>query len=155
VLAGSCSAATLRQIAAFAAKHPPMQLRPNSLAEGARSVDEAIAWARGRIAQGPVLIYASSPPDEVAAAQKAFGRERAAALVEDALARIASSLVEVGVGKLVVAGGETAGAVVNALGVRALRIGPQIDPGVPWTTSFSGPALALALKSGNFGTPAR
>jgi uncharacterized protein YgbK (DUF1537 family) len=73
---------------------------------------------------------------------------RAGALVEDALAAIAQGLVDAGVGQLVVAGGETSGAVVQKLGVTALRIGPQIDPGVPWTHTG---ALHLALKSGNFG----
>ena len=67
------------------------------------------------------------------------------------LARVARAIVERGVRKLVVAGGETSGAVVAALGVQALRIGPQIDPGVPWTVSIGEPVMALALKSGNFG----
>ena len=87
-----------------------------------------------------------------AARAAALGRERAGALVEACLARVAVGLVEHGVRRLVVAGGETAGAVVQALGIDAIRIGPQIDPGVPWTRSIGRPALALALKSGNFGT---
>ena len=82
-----------------------------------------------------------------------LGRERAGAAVEDAMAAIAQGLVDQGVRRLVVAGGETAGAVVGALGVQGLRIGPAIDPGVPWTTSLGDPPLALALKSGNFGAP--
>ena len=98
-----------------------------------------------------MLIYASAPPAEVAAAQAALGRERAGALIEEALAAIARGLVEAGVRRLVVAGGETSGAVVQALDVRALRIGPQIDPGVPSTVSIGARPLALALKSGNFG----
>ena len=85
--------------------------------------------------------------------QEAVGRERAGAVIEAAMARIALALVERGVRRLVVAGGETSGAVVAALGVRALRIGPPIDPGVPWTVSLDEPHLALALKSGNFGAP--
>jgi uncharacterized protein YgbK (DUF1537 family) len=84
--------------------------------------------------------------------QQALGAERAGALVEDALARIAKGLVVAGVRKLVVAGGETSGAVVGALGIRSLRIGPQIDPGVPWTESLDAKPIALALKSGNFGS---
>ena len=79
--------------------------------------------------------------------------KRASALVEDVMARVARGLVDQGVRKLVVAGGETSGAVVNALGIGALRIGPQIDPGVPWTASIGDLKLALALKSGNFGGP--
>jgi uncharacterized protein YgbK (DUF1537 family) len=89
----------------------------------------------------------------VAAVQQALGRERAGALVEELMGRVARGLVERGVRRLVVAGGETAGAVVQALHVAALRIGPQIDPGVPWTASLGDPMLALALKSGNFGAP--
>jgi uncharacterized protein YgbK (DUF1537 family) len=89
--------------------------------------------------------------------QERLGRERAGALVEETLAAIAKGLVEAGARRLVVAGGETAGAVVQALGVTGLRIGRQIDPGVPWTVSLpgslGGPPLALALKSGNFGAP--
>jgi uncharacterized protein YgbK (DUF1537 family) len=89
----------------------------------------------------------------VAATQAALGRDRAAALVEATFAILARELVARGVRRLVVAGGETAGAVVQALGVTALAIGPQIDPGVPWTTTIGDPRLALALKSGNFGAP--
>ena len=84
-------------------------------------------------------------------AQNRLGRERAGGLVEGALAEIARGLVKRGVRRLVVAGGETSGAVVQALGVSELRIGPQIDPGVPWTASLGEPRLALALKCGNFG----
>jgi uncharacterized protein YgbK (DUF1537 family) len=98
-----------------------------------------------------VLIYSTAAPDAVRAAQEAVGKARAATLVEDALAAIAKALVERGVRRLVVAGGETSGAVVGALGVRALAIGPQIDPGVPWTFTVPGEPVGLALKSGNFG----
>jgi 3-dehydrotetronate 4-kinase len=84
--------------------------------------------------------------------QERLGRDRAGALVEDALAEIARSLVDAGVRRLVVAGGETSGAVVQALGVKGLAIGPMIDPGVPATVSIgTAPQLALVLKSGNFG----
>jgi uncharacterized protein YgbK (DUF1537 family) len=151
VLAGSCSAATLRQVAAFAATHPALRLDPLALAAGPSALDQAIAWATPRLAAGPVLVYASAVPEDVAAAQAALGRARAAEVVEHAMAQIARALVAAGVRRLVVAGGETSGAVVNALGVQALRIGRQIDPGVPWTSAVGGPALSLALKSGNFG----
>ena len=114
-------------------------------------------WADTRVRSEPVLIYATSTPDEVKAVQRELGIERAGALVEQALAQIAKGLVEAGVRKLVVAGGETAGACVQALNIRQLRIGPQIDPGVPWTAARSpaagGEVLHLALKSGNFGRP--
>ena len=102
----------------------------------------------------PFLIYSSAEPARVAEAQAKLGQQKAATLIEDALALIAERLVANGVRRLVVAGGETSGAVVKALGVKALAIGPQIDPGVPWTMSVGGePRIALALKSGNFGAP--
>ena len=84
----------------------------------------------------PILISSSAPPETVARVQELLGREQAGALVEAAMAEIARGLVARGVRRLVVAGGETAGAVVEALSVEALRIGPPIDPGVPWTTSI-------------------
>jgi uncharacterized protein YgbK (DUF1537 family) len=151
VIAGSCSAATLGQIAAFRQTHPAFEIDPLSLAQGRDQVAEALAWAEGKLSAEPILIYASAPPDRVQAAQERLGREHAGALVEAALAKVARTLVDRGVRRLVVAGGETSGAVVQALGVTGLRIGPQIDPGVPWTQSLGDPSVALALKSGNFG----
>ena len=112
----------------------------------------AIAWAAGRLGATPIVIAASAPPDKVAAVQQALGRDAAGALIEEAMARIAAALVMQGVRHLVVAGGETAGAVVSRLGVRSLRIGGEIDPGVPWTYAEGDNApLLVALKSGNFG----
>jgi uncharacterized protein YgbK (DUF1537 family) len=152
VLAASCSAATLGQIAAMAARWPSLKLDPVRLADD-RVLSEALAWARERLAAGPVLIYASAPPAEVAAAQQALGREEAGARVERAMATLARGLVEAGVRRLVVAGGETSGAVVKSLGITGLRIGSQIDPGVPCCVTIGAPTLAIALKSGNFGAP--
>ena len=153
VLAGSCSAATLEQIERFAASGPVLALDPLALVRDGAEVERAIAWTEKRLGEAPLLICSSAPPEEVARVQEAVGRERAGAAIEAAMARIALALVERGVRRLVVAGGETSGAVVAALGVRALRIGPPIDPGVPWTVSLDAPHLALALKSGNFGAP--
>lgn len=152
VLSGSCSAATLAQVEVMAAARPLLRLDPLALADGFDPA-RAVAWALAHLDGGPVLVAASAPPERVAAAQKALGRERAGTLVEDALAAVARGLVERGgVRRLVVAGGETSGAVVQGLGVRALRIGAQIDPGVPATVTLGRePPLALALKSGNFG----
>jgi len=152
IIAGSCSTATLGQVEAFKASHPAFFIDPLALAKGRQPIDEALAWARPRLGKEPVLIYASAPPERVAAIQQQLGREEAGALVEKALAEIAVRLVEGGVRRLVVAGGETSGAVVNALGVQALRIGPEIDTGVPWTMGMDDRALFLALKSGNFGS---
>jgi uncharacterized protein YgbK (DUF1537 family) len=153
VLAGSCSPATLQQVEHARSIWPAFHVDPMALAEGRDVAAQAIEFAGARIADGPVLIYASAAPAVVGEVQAKLGRERAGTLVEGAMAQIASGLVALGVRKLVVAGGETSGAIVSALNIRALRIGPQIDPGVPWTASIGDPKLALALKSGNFGAP--
>ncbi len=152
VLAGSASQATNGQVAAWLeAGRPALRLDPLALARGDDSIDAALAWARE---QGQaVLIYATSPADEVKAIQRELGVARAGELVECALGLIARGLFDQGVRRLVVAGGETSGAVVQALGVQSLRIGAQIDPGVPATLGqVQGEPLALALKSGNFGS---
>lgn len=151
VISGSCSTATLAQVAVMRATHPVFDVDPMALAAGEPVVARALDWAGPRLGAKPLLVSASAPPDRVRVIQDSLGRERAGRLVEDALAGIARGLVERGVRRLVVAGGETSGAVVQALGVTGLRIGPQIDPGVPWTASLGEPAIALALKSGNFG----
>ncbi|WP_312243554.1 3-oxo-tetronate kinase [Stutzerimonas nitrititolerans] len=152
VLSGSCSVATNDQIEHWQRSRPSFQLDPLLLAEGRDQVGEALAWACERIAEGPVLIYGSARPDQVKAAQERLGVEAAGQLVEEALSRIAVGLDELGVRQFVVAGGETSGAVVKALGVEALRIGASIDPGVPWTLGVRQVPVALALKSGNFGS---
>ncbi|MDX2315705.1 MAG: four-carbon acid sugar kinase family protein [Gammaproteobacteria bacterium] len=153
VLSGSCSSATLEQVNRGKSRWPSFHVDPMAAAQGRDVAAQAIEFANTKIADGPVLIYASAAADEVSQVQAKLGRERASALVEDVMARVARGLVDHGVRKLVVAGGETSGAVVNALGIGALRIGPQIDPGVPWTASIGDLKLALALKSGNFGGP--
>lgn len=156
VISGSCSVATNAQVAEWKKERPALRIDALKLAAGGPVVAEALAWARERIAREPVLIYATNTPEEVKAVQAELGVARAGTLVEDALSAIALGLTRAGVRKLVVAGGETSGAVVNKLGVASLRIGPQIDPGVPWTVSEGAAQvrepLALALKSGNFGT---
>ena len=170
VVSGSCSAATNAQVADFIARAAGASCGANSGANGgtdrAFAIDplrlaagedvaaQALAWAVPRLADGPVLVYATAAPEAVKAVQAQLGVERAGALVEQALARVAQGLVAAGVGQLLVAGGETSGACVQALGVDTLRIGPQIDPGVPWchaTPPTRTQGLHLALKSGNFG----
>lgn len=152
VLAGSCSLATRAQVEHWvAAGRPALRVDARELAQGRPVAAAALAWAGERLAAGPVLVHALTTPDELQAVQAGLGAERAGALVEQCLATIAQGLVEAGVRRLVVAGGETSGAVVQALGVRQLRIGAPIDPGVPWTQAEGRPLL-LALKSGNFGS---
>jgi 3-dehydrotetronate 4-kinase len=156
VVSGSCSVATNGQVADFMARGgAAFAVEPVQLAEGADLVAQALAWAETRLSAGPVLIYATAEPAAVRAAQARLGVERAGALVEEALARVASGLVRLGVRQLVVAGGETSGACVQALGIKRMRIGPQIAPGVPWchasTTETPADGINIALKSGNFG----
>jgi len=153
ILAGSCSMATLGQIADFEKRGAALRLDTVALCEGRDVVGSALAWAHARLGSAPVLVSSSGTPDEVKALQARFGLEASSQRIETAMASLARGLVDAGVGRLVVAGGETSGAVVSALGARALRIGPEIDPGVPWTaaTTEGGRVVALALKSGNFG----
>ena len=157
VVSGSCSAATHAQVTAFlAAGGEGFAIDPLQLAAGRELVAEALAWARPRLGAAPLLVYATAEPAAVRAVQQQLGAEAAGALVEQALSRIAQGLVQAGVGQLIVAGGETSGACVQALGITQLRIGPQIDPGVPWchaATPVRTAGLHLALKSGNFGGP--
>ncbi|MDX2159334.1 MAG: 3-oxo-tetronate kinase [Hyphomicrobiaceae bacterium] len=153
ILAGSCSEATRGQVAAAkAAGLPALEIDPLALADGTQSPAAMVAWAARQPAEKPFLVYSSAEPAAVKAVQARLGREEAGAIVERALAAVARELVAGGVTRLIVAGGETSGAVVNGLGVTALEIGPEIDPGVPWTRAV-GHDLVLALKSGNFGGP--
>jgi uncharacterized protein YgbK (DUF1537 family) len=153
VLAGSCSRATLGQLG-FAREHAPvLQLDPLATPDAAQMVAAARNWITDKLGASPIVIAASAPPDTVTALQQRLGRDAAGALIEQTLAGIAEDLVARGVRRLVVAGGETAGAVVSRLGVHSLRIGEEIDPGVPWTYAEGGPVpLLLSLKSGNFGS---
>jgi uncharacterized protein YgbK (DUF1537 family) len=153
VLAGSASKATNAQVAAWGETRPAFRIDPLAAARGEAVVEQALAFAQTYLDKAePVLIYATATPDEVKAVQRELGVDRAGHLVESTLASIARGLHERGVRKFVVAGGETSGAVVQALNVRTLRIGAQIDPGVPATATTGAQPLALALKSGNFGT---
>ena len=154
ILAGSCSVATRGQIAAArAAGIPSLALDVAALAEGRQTVAQIADWAASQDAATPPLIYSSADPESLARVQASLGREASGALVENTLAEVARRLLPCGFTRFLIAGGETSGAVVGALGVRSLEIGPEIAPGVPWTRSVSGPDLALALKSGNFGGP--
>jgi uncharacterized protein YgbK (DUF1537 family) len=153
VLSGSCSRATREQVRNMAETHPAYAFDVAELANGDSEIEKAVDWALPRLESSPVLIYSTDEPERVRALQDKIGRDKAGELVERAQAAVARRLRQAGVRRFIVAGGETSGAVVNALGVEALKIGPQIDPGVPWTTSVEDEPLALALKSGNFGAP--
>ncbi|WP_159912169.1 3-oxo-tetronate kinase [Pantoea sp. 18069] len=156
VVSGSCSIATNRQVMAFIQSgRPAMAIDPLRIASGADVTAEVLDWAGPLIAQGPVLVYSTAETQAIKAVQARLGVEEAGAMVERTIAAIARGLVELGVRQLVVAGGETSGACVQALGVSQMQIGPQIDPGVPWThvlaEAAGGAGVHVTLKSGNFG----
>ena len=161
IVSGSCSTATLAQIAAYvreggaARALDPMQLIV-SVASRASMLADLVTWATHVWAGAPdavVLVYSSAAPEAVAAVQAQLGAAEAGALVEHTLGALAAELVAQGAGQLVVAGGETSGACVQALRITQLKIGRQIDPGVPWChADAGGRRLHIALKSGNFGT---
>ncbi|MBB3609767.1 3-oxo-tetronate kinase [Rhizobium sp. BK602] len=153
IVAGSCSAATLRQIAEAERIMPVLRLDPEKLLSGPDELAAAISWAGDRIASGPVAIAASADPQAVARVQARYGREASGHAIESATSAIAEELVARGVRRLVVAGGETSGAAVDRLGIPAFLIGPEIAPGVPvlGTVGNAQGKMLLALKSGNFG----
>ena len=156
VVCGSCSLATLAQVAHFRSTgRPAFVVDPLRLAAGDDVAAQALAWAAPLLPAGPVLVYSSAEAQAIKAVQGQLGVADAGAMVEHALASVARGLVQLGVRQLVVAGGETSGSCVQALGVTQMQIGPQIDPGVPWCHALSEVApdgLHLTLKSGNFGT---
>ena len=155
VVSGSCSQATNRQVAHFKATgRPAFLIDPLNLKGSWQDlVKEVLAWAQGHLASGPVLVYSTATPESVQAVQSQLGVEAAGHQVEQALAAIARGLVELGVQQMVVAGGETSGACVQALAIEQLQIGPQIDPGVPWCHAHTPMgSVHITLKSGNFGT---
>jgi len=156
IVSGSCSVATNQQVTDFIKTgRPALAIDPLRISAGVDVAAEALAWADQHIASGPVLVYSTAEPAAVRAIQGELGVEKAGAMVEHTIAAIARGLVQRGVRQLIVAGGETSGACVQALGIAQMRIGSQIDPGVPWCHAVSDVApegLHLTLKSGNFGT---
>jgi uncharacterized protein YgbK (DUF1537 family) len=149
IIAGSCSTATLGQIAAHRASHPSLHVDAAAVFDGSLTPDAAVDFAAANVGRAP-LIYSSAPPDVVKALQARFGRDALAERLDAFFADVARKLVSGGLRRMVVAGGETSGAVVSALRMKALAVGPEIDAGVPALSSSDG-SLALALKSGNFG----
>ena len=153
VVSGSCSLATNAQVQAFiAAGLPALAVDPLRMATGIDVAQEALAWAAPLLQSGPVLVYSTAESAAIKAVQSKLGVEKAGALVERTLAAISKGLVALGVRQLIVAGGETSGACVQALSITQLQIGPQIAPGVPWCHAVSGSVpIHITLKSGNFG----
>ncbi len=163
IVSGSCSQATNAQVAAWQAggrPHRALNLAAvlGSDAQSQAEVQSVLSWAQPLLAQGPVLVYSTADAESVKTTQTVLGSDATGARVEQALSAIAKGLVKLGVQQLVVAGGETSGACVLALGVEQMQIGPQIDPGVPWCYGLSskvgeaaGVNIHITLKSGNFG----
>ncbi|NMM43681.1 four-carbon acid sugar kinase family protein [Rhodospirillaceae bacterium KN72] len=150
VLAGSCSNATRKQVALYRESHPALEIDPDSVIAGTQTVSQAMAFLRANWDEAP-LIFSSADPDAVRAAQKRHGVQKSAEAIEFFFAELAGAAVDAGIRRLVSAGGETSGAVIQGIGCEALRIGPEIDPGVP-ALRVEGRELAITLKSGNFGT---
>lgn len=151
VLAGSCSEATRAQVQEFVRDHAWLQLDVQMACDGQPVLDQARAWIASQPAGRPFLVSTTTSPEELGQIQSVHGRDRAASVAEHLLGEIGADLVSRGFGRLVIAGGETSGAIVERLGIEAIRIGDEIAPGVPWTESIGNPTVALALKSGNFG----
>lgn len=154
-LAGSCSQATLTQIAHAEKSMPVLRLDPEKIVAGPSEVQRALGWSREHLGKGPVLIASSSTPDQVSALQAKYGRDAAGRAIEQAMAAISEGLVAAGVRRLVIAGGETSGAVVDRLGIPGFLVGPEIAAGVPVLrcVGWSKGEAVTALKSGNFGGP--
>ncbi|MBY5583026.1 3-oxo-tetronate kinase [Rhizobium leguminosarum] len=153
IVAGSCSKATLRQLDVAERSMPVLRLDPERLLAGPDEIAAAISWAGDRISAGPVVVAASAAPETVSRLQSLYGREASGHAIETATSIITAELVERGVRRLVIAGGETSGAAVDRLAIPAFLIGPEIAPGVPVLRTIGNAQgdMLLALKSGNFG----
>jgi uncharacterized protein YgbK (DUF1537 family) len=157
VISGSCSQASNAQVLDFCQRGlPAFAIDPLADISQVNMVQQAIMWAEIHLKNGPILVYATTQPDNVRLIQEKLGAIQASEYIEKILAEIARGLVQIGVRQLVIAGGETSGAIVQALGIKQMTIGPQIDPGVPWMSASSpccqDETIHVALKSGNFGS---
>ena len=153
VLAGSCSEATQAQVARFANHARSILINPLALHAGDTSVKELISQAVEATAHGDVVIASTTSPKILREVQRKLGIAESAELVERTLAEIAVSLRHAGIRKFAVAGGETSGAIASALSIKELKVGPQIDPGVPWMVTTNEIPTCITFKSGNFGSP--
>jgi 3-dehydrotetronate 4-kinase len=150
VLSGSCSTASLAQVAAYVADHPGFKIDADAILSKRMTVSDAFRFVMDHVDTAPI-VYSTAEPSTVASAQRRHGREQIAAAIEVFFGDLAKRLASASVCRLVVGGGETSGAVVTALGLKSFRIGPEIDPGVPVLEANGQQPMLLALKSGNFG----
>jgi len=152
-LSGSCSAMTLEQVERYRRLAATLEIDPLALASDDDTFDQYCDWVRSQSPAAPKLILASATPDRVQAIQRELGQEKAGTLIENCLASLALVAFDAGVRRFVVAGGETSGAITQKLGITQLQVFQEIAPGVPWTVAqCQGESVALALKSGNFGS---
>ncbi|MBY5329139.1 3-oxo-tetronate kinase [Rhizobium leguminosarum] len=152
VICGSCSTTSQNQVACHLQNHPGLAIDPAVLMRGSMSVERAARWVEANAAENPI-VYSTAAPEVVSFVQQRFGRENVAGKIETFFGGLARRLADAGMRQIVVGGGETSGAVVEALGLKNMMIGPEIDPGVPVLVADRAGPLGLALKSGNFGAP--
>jgi uncharacterized protein YgbK (DUF1537 family) len=151
VISGSCADATMEQLDFFKKRHPVLRIDLLKAAEDDRVVDRSIDWASNRLERGPIAISTSATPDEVANIQSILGRDNAARLAEDINGKIAAGLLDLGVRRFVIAGGETSGAVIKALGVRRMQVAPFDVPGEGYCTAVDPQPISILLKPGKVG----
>jgi uncharacterized protein YgbK (DUF1537 family) len=149
VLSGSCSKATRAQVAHYIESHPHLEVTADAVMHGRLTGQSVASFLLEHRDEAPIA-FSSADPAVVARMQERFGREAVAEALEGLFAEVAREVTAAGAGRLIIAGGETSGAVVSGLSLEALEIGPEIDPGVP-ALKAAGRPLAMALKSGNFG----
>ncbi len=149
-LCGSCSTTSQAQVANYLQAHPGLAIDPAALMAGKMTVENTLDWVRQQNGSTPI-VYSTANPETVSGAQKEFGREAVAVKIERFFGELAQRLVSQGTRRIVVGGGETSGAVVEALNLQSLHIGKEIDPGVPALVADGKQPIGLALKSGNFG----
>jgi uncharacterized protein YgbK (DUF1537 family) len=152
LLVGSCSQATLGQIETHRRSHPVLALDVDKVMAGETTPQQLVTFICENRGRAP-MVCSSARPERIAALQERYGRDDIAEKLAGLFGATAKAVFDAGVRRIVVGGGETAGAVVSALGVSSFRIGPEIDPGVPVLVAEDVDGLGMALKSGNFGAP--
>ncbi|WP_086931731.1 3-oxo-tetronate kinase [Agarilytica rhodophyticola] len=151
ILVGSCSSSTQQQVKAASAHYPVISIDPIALSNQSLTIEELTQQALKILEKSTVIITSTATPEIIERMQSTLGKEHVSTLLEETFGLLGKRLVAAGIKKIIVAGGETSGAVSKALAIRQLSIGPQIDPGVPWTHHLGTDKLFLAFKSGNFG----